>query len=161
MLGGILSYGIGQIKTFPVWKAIFLLCGGVTVLWGIILFFFLPDDIITAKRFTLEEKATLIARGKVGRTGILNRSIKTYQIKEALMDPQVWLLTLFTLLNEAINGGVRSQTFLGKEAESIADSLTPARLPTLANSSSKGWSKILSAQPPSGSRKAPSKSSGY
>lgn len=108
MLGGILSYGIGQIKTFPVWKAIFLLCGGVTVLWGGVLYFFLPDDIITAKRFTLEEKATLIARGKVGRTGILNRSIKVYQIKEAFMDPQVWLLTLFTLLNETINGGVRS-----------------------------------------------------
>lgn len=112
MLGGILSYGIGQIKTFPVWKAIFLLCGGVTVVWGIVLFFFLPDDIIKAKRFTLEEKATLIARGKVGRTGILNRSIKAYQIKEALLDPQVWLLTLFTLLNETINGGVRSPTFL-------------------------------------------------
>ncbi|KAK7974478.1 hypothetical protein PG989_016326 [Apiospora arundinis] len=106
MLGGILSYGIGQIKTFPVWKAIFLLCGGVTVVWGGVLFFFLPDDIIKAKRFTLEEKATLIARGKVGRTGILNRSIKAYQIKEALLDPQVWLLTLFTLLNETINGGI-------------------------------------------------------
>lgn len=106
MLGGILSYGIGQVQGFAVWRAIFLLCGGVTVLWGIVLLFFLPDSIIQAKRFSLDEKATLIGRGKLGRTGILNQSIKMRQVREALCDPQVWLLTLFVLLNETINGGV-------------------------------------------------------
>ena len=106
MLEGILSYAIGQVKTFPVWKAIFLLCGGITILWGIVVLIFLPDDIITAKRFTTQEKATLIGRGRQGRTGILSHSIKLYQIKEALLDPQVWLLTLFMLLNETINGGM-------------------------------------------------------
>lgn len=75
------------------------------MLWGIILFLFLPDDIITAKQFSLQDRATLIARGKLGRTGILNKQIKPAQIKEALLDPQVWLLTLFTLLNEVVNGG--------------------------------------------------------
>ncbi|KAH7026724.1 major facilitator superfamily transporter [Microdochium trichocladiopsis] len=106
MVGGILTYGIGQIKSFPVWKAIFLLCGGLTVVWGIVLFIFLPDNIITAKRFTIEEKATLIGRGRLGRTGILSHKIKWDQIREALLDPQVWLLTLFMLLNEVINGGI-------------------------------------------------------
>ncbi|KAH8895206.1 MFS general substrate transporter [Thozetella sp. PMI_491] len=105
MIGGVLTYAIGQIKTFPVWKAIFLMCGGITVLWGCVLMIFLPDSIIRAKRFSLQEKATLIARGRLGRTGILNRNIKFYQIKEALLDPQVWLLFLFTLCNEIINGG--------------------------------------------------------
>lgn len=105
MLGGILTYGIGQIDTFPVWKAIFLLCGGATVIWGIIMFFFLPDSILSAKRFTLEEKALLIARGRLGKTGILNKTIKWSQVREAFIDPQVWLLFLFVLLNEAINGG--------------------------------------------------------
>jgi len=106
MIGGILSYGIGQISAFPVWKAIFLLCGGTTVLWGLILGAFLPDDILTAKRFTLEEKALLIARGRLARTGIINKRIKWNQVCEAFMDPQVWLLTLFMLLNETINGGI-------------------------------------------------------
>jgi hypothetical protein len=106
MLGGLLSYGIGQIHSFPVWKAIFLLCGGITIVWGIVMFLFLPDNILSAKNFTVEEKATLIGRAKLGRTGILNRHIKIYQIKEALCDPQIWLLTLFMLLNEIINGGI-------------------------------------------------------
>lgn len=105
MIGGILTYGIGQIDTFPVWKAIFLLCGGMTVFWGVLLFFLLPDSILTAKRFTTEEKALLIARGRLGHTGILNKTIKWSQIREAFTDAQVWLLFFFVLLNETINGG--------------------------------------------------------
>lgn len=101
-----MTYAIGQEKTFPVWKAIFLLCGGVTFLWGGVLLVFLPDDILSAKQFTLQDKAALVGRGRLSRTGILNHSIKVQQIKEALVDPQVWLLTLFMLLNEMINGGI-------------------------------------------------------
>lgn len=106
MLGGIFSYGIGQIRSFPVWKAVFLLCGGITVLWGVLLLFFLPDSILSAKRFSLEERALLVGRARLSKTGVLNRTIQWYQIREALLDPQVWLLTLFVLLNEIINGGV-------------------------------------------------------
>ncbi|PSR84247.1 major facilitator superfamily transporter [Coniella lustricola] len=108
MIGGMLTYGIGQVPSFPVWKAIFLLCGGLTVVWGVLLILFLPDSILTAKRFTLEEKALLVARGRLGRTGILNKTIKWSQIREALADPQVWLLFLFVLLNEVCNGGIAS-----------------------------------------------------
>lgn len=108
MIGGILTYGIGQVPSFPVWKAIFLLCGGLTVIWGTLIFTFLPDSILTAKRFTLEEKALLIARGRLGHTGILNKTIKWSQIREALSDPQVWLLFLFVLFNEVCNGGIAS-----------------------------------------------------
>ncbi|WQF86905.1 Putative major facilitator superfamily, MFS transporter superfamily [Colletotrichum destructivum] len=106
MLGGILSYGIGQISGFPVWKAVFMICGGITVIWGGVLLFFLPDSILSAKRFTLEERALLVGRARLARTGVLNKTIKWYQVKEACLDPQVWLLTLFVLLNEVINGGV-------------------------------------------------------
>ncbi|KAH7367781.1 major facilitator superfamily domain-containing protein [Plectosphaerella cucumerina] len=108
MMGGLLSFAIGQINTFPVWRAVFLICGGLTVVWGVVLLFFLPDDIITAKRFTIEDKAILIGRARLSRTGVLNKSIKWYQIREALIDPQVWLLVLFTLFNEVINGGIAS-----------------------------------------------------
>lgn len=106
MLGGIFTYAIGQIETFPVWRAVFLICGGITVLWGILVLIFLPDTILSAKRFSLEDKAMLVARGKLGRTGILNKHVKWYQIKEALVDPQVLLLALFMLLNETMNGGI-------------------------------------------------------
>lgn len=106
MMGGILFYAVGFEKNFPVWKVIFLLCGGVTVLWGLVLMYYLPNNIMQAKRFTPEEKALLIARSQTNQTGIYNRKIKTSQIWEALSDPQVWILFCFVLLNETINGGV-------------------------------------------------------
>lgn len=60
---------------------------------------------MTAKFFTPEEKALLIARSQTNRTGVYNPKIKMSQVKEAFMDPQVWILFFFTLLNETINGG--------------------------------------------------------
>lgn len=74
--------------------------GGVVLLW------FLPNNIMTAKRFTSEEKALLIARTQQNQTGVYNPTIKIPQIKEALLDPQCWILFFFTLLNETVNGGV-------------------------------------------------------
>lgn len=106
MIGGILSYGIGQINGFPVWKAVFLVCGGMTVVWGVVLLLLLPDDILSAKFFSLEEKALLIARARLAKTGVLNKNIKWNQVKECFRDAQVIILVLFVLLNEVINGGV-------------------------------------------------------
>jgi hypothetical protein len=106
MIGGILSYGIGQIEGFPVWKAVFLVCGGMTVIWGVVLLLFLPDDILSAKFFSLEEKALLIARARLAKTGVLNKTIKWNQVRECFVDAQVLILVLFVLLNEVINGGV-------------------------------------------------------
>jgi len=105
MFAGVLFYGVGQAKNFAVWRIIFLLCGSVTIAWGVTLAFLLPNNIISAKRFTNEEKAMLIAQGQQSRTGVYNNTIKIYQIKEALRDPQIWLLFSFMLLNEVINGG--------------------------------------------------------
>jgi hypothetical protein len=78
----------------------------LTIIWGIALFFLLPDNIMTAKFFSTEEKALLVARSQTNRTGVYNQKIKMSQVKEALMDGQVWLLFLFVLLNEGINGGM-------------------------------------------------------
>lgn len=104
--GGILFLAVGQAKGFPIWRAIFLLAGGCTVCWGFLLLFFLPDNIMTAKRFSPQEKAMLIARSQQNQAGVFNPKIKMSQVKEALTDAQVWLLFLSVLLNETVNGGL-------------------------------------------------------
>ncbi|KAJ5764914.1 hypothetical protein N7520_004473 [Penicillium odoratum] len=126
VIGGVLTFGIGQIRTIAVWRAIYLILGGITVLWGVLMFVFLPDDIISSKRFKIEEKALLIARSRLGRTGVINHRIKWSQIREALVDPQVWILFLFTLLNEIINGGIANFSKL------IIKGLTDDALTTVA-----------------------------
>ncbi|KAF5019456.1 hypothetical protein F66182_8538 [Fusarium sp. NRRL 66182] len=106
MFGGILFYGVGQAKGWHVWRIIYVLCGGLTICWGVLLFFFLPNNILTASRYTVEERAMLIAQSARNRTGVFNRTIKWYQIREVFRDSQIWLLFFFTLLNETVNGGI-------------------------------------------------------
>jgi len=106
--GGILFYGVGFAKNFVIWKIIYIICGGMTVLWSILLFFRLPNNIMTAKSFNTEEKALLIARAAKNRTGVYNRKIKLPQVWEAMRDLQIWVLFFFVLLNEIINGGMSS-----------------------------------------------------
>ncbi|KAK9233755.1 putative transporter [Lipomyces kononenkoae] len=108
MAGGILFVATGQSKGWDIWRTNFVLCGGITILWGVILLIFLPNSIFAAKRFTLEEKAMLIARSQTNNTGVYSRTIKWGHVKQALSDVQVWLLFLFVLLNETINGGIAS-----------------------------------------------------
>jgi MFS family permease len=103
-IGGILFFGVGQAKGFDVWRAIFILAGGLTVCWGVLLLFFLPNNIMAAKRYTVREKAILIARSQQNQTGVFNPKIKMTQVKEALSDAQLWILFCFVLLNETVNG---------------------------------------------------------
>ncbi|KAK0392229.1 hypothetical protein NLU13_1726 [Sarocladium strictum] len=106
MFGGVLFYGVGQAKGWDVWRIIYVLCGGLTMVWGGLLWFFMPDNILNAKRFTTEERAMLIAQNARSRGGVFNRNIKWDQIKEVFLDAQVWLLFWYVLFNEIINGGI-------------------------------------------------------
>ncbi|KAI0601193.1 major facilitator superfamily domain-containing protein [Biscogniauxia sp. FL1348] len=106
MFGGILFYAVGQAKGWDVWRIIYVLCGGLTVSWGVMLYFFLPDNIMNAKRYTIEERAMIIARTSRNRTGVFSRQIKMSQIKEVFTDAQIWLLFFYVLLNECVNGGI-------------------------------------------------------
>ncbi|KAH7198287.1 major facilitator superfamily domain-containing protein [Fusarium flagelliforme] len=106
MFGGIMFFGVGQAKGWDVWRTIYVLCGGLTICWGVVLFFFLPNNILTAKRYTIEERAMLIAQSARNKTGVFNRKIKWNQIREVFVDTQIWLLFFFVLFNEIINGGI-------------------------------------------------------
>ncbi|KAK6066276.1 allantoate permease [Seiridium cupressi] len=108
MVSGILFYGVGFAQGWDVWRIISIICGGCTIVWGVVLWFLLPSNILTARGYTIEEKAMLIARSQSNNIGVYNRKIKTSQVKEALMDGQVWLLFLYVLLNECTNGGIAS-----------------------------------------------------
>ncbi|KAG7420581.1 putative transporter [Fusarium oxysporum f. sp. raphani] len=106
MTGGVLFYGVGQAKGWDVWRIIYVLCGGLTIVWGVVLYLFMPDNVLTAKRFTIEERAMLIAQNARARGGVFNSKIRMKQVKEVFRDGQVWLLFWFVLFNEIINGGI-------------------------------------------------------
>jgi MFS family permease len=104
-LGGLLGYGIGQIKhKLPSWKYEFLIIGALCSVWGIVLFFFLPDSPVTARNLSHREKRIAVERLRVNQTGIENKHFKWYQVREAFCDYKLYLFFLLGLVGNLPNG---------------------------------------------------------
>ncbi|TVY36222.1 putative transporter, partial [Lachnellula occidentalis] len=106
LFGSSLAYGMSHYKAFPAWKFLFLIFGGVTVLWGIVLFFFLPDSPVNARFLSKEDKSKAVRRVQENLTGTKDDKWKMYQMIEAFQDPKAWLIVIIMLCTNIPNGGV-------------------------------------------------------
>ncbi|KAI0165264.1 major facilitator superfamily transporter allantoate [Hypoxylon sp. FL1284] len=111
VLGGVIGYGVGHIDgrlDVGNWIWYFIIFGAFTVLYGAFLFFFIPDSPMTARWLSDRDRALALARVRQNRTGIMNRKFKWYQVREALLDPQTWMLVIVQFLTNIPSGGVAS-----------------------------------------------------
>lgn len=106
-LGGLLGYGIGQIKgALASWKYEFLIIGALCCAWGIVIYIFLPDSPVSARGFSLAEKRTVVRRLRADQTGVENKQFKAYQVVEAFLDYKLYLQFLISLMQSLVNGGI-------------------------------------------------------
>ncbi|RBQ75464.1 hypothetical protein FVER14953_12991 [Fusarium verticillioides] len=106
ILGGLVSYGFGEINMFSPWKAIFICFGALTIAVSIMVLLFLPDTPANARFLTKDERAQAVARVETNMTGIKNDKWKREQVMEALSDPNAWLLTVAYLATIIPNNGL-------------------------------------------------------
>lgn len=109
LLAGIAFYGIGHIHgSLHPWKYQYLILGSLTVIWGGVVTYFLPDNPMKARFLSTEERILAVKRMRSAQTGIENTTFKPYQAKEALLDPKTWLMVItaftITLVNGALSG---------------------------------------------------------
>ncbi|KAI0198170.1 putative MFS allantoate transporter [Astrocystis sublimbata] len=106
-LGGLLGYGIGNIRgVLPSWKYEFLIIGALCSAWGIVMFIFLPDSPVTAKGLSIGEKRMAVQRLRENQTGIENKHLKGYQVIEAFTDVKVYLFFALGIVCNVPNGGI-------------------------------------------------------
>lgn len=100
IIGGVLSYAFQQVKhpAFSGWRIMFVVLGLVTVTIGFVTFFLLPDTPMKARFLTETEKVVLLKHVAINQTGISNKKFKPRQVLEILVDAQLWLMTLLTVL---------------------------------------------------------------
>ena len=84
----------------------FVFLGVLTVLIGFITLVFLPDTPMTARFLSDAEKAAILHHTSSNRTGVSPLRFKVDQILEAFVDPQIYLLTLTTILISISSGVV-------------------------------------------------------
>ncbi|KAK2752644.1 MFS allantoate transporter [Colletotrichum kahawae] len=105
-LGGLLGYGIGNIKgALASWKYEFIIVGALCCAWGIVIAVFLPDNPITSKALSQREKKIVIERLRENQTGVENKTLKLYQVREAFADFKLYFFFMIALLQAIVNGG--------------------------------------------------------
>ncbi len=110
-IGGLIAYGIGKISGSHLasWRLLFLILGGITLAYSIVLFLILPDSPSKAVFLKKQERAIVIHRVLANKTGALDESFYSRnQMIEAFKDPQAWLLVAYTFCINIPNGGVGS-----------------------------------------------------
>jgi ACS family allantoate permease-like MFS transporter len=108
LIVGPVSYGIGIStgSSIATWRLLYITFGGMTVVWGIITYFLLPDNPATWKVLSDREKYIAIHRVQSNQTGIENKTIKWYQVREAVFDPKTWVLFVYQVLIASYTGGL-------------------------------------------------------
>ncbi len=75
LVTGVVSYGIGNAKTaIASWRLLFLVIGGFTLLWGIVLTIWLPDSPLKDNFMKGREKYIALDRVRENMTGIENKA---------------------------------------------------------------------------------------
>ena len=107
IFSGIVSYGIGQTNvSLAPWRLLFIVLGAYSIVWAAIVWIWLPDSPTTCRWMSEREKYICLVRVKANNTGVEDRTIKWYQIRECLLDPKTWLLAIFSCAQNIPNGGL-------------------------------------------------------
>lgn len=120
-INGLIGFGIGFIPagsgSFTGWRWLFVVLGGVSVVWSVFVFFCLPDNPGNARWLTSREKAMVVRRVSENQTGIENKQWKWYQVRECFFDYRTWILFFYVIGVTIPNGGLN--TFNGLVIKSL------------------------------------------
>lgn len=117
VLSGLISYGIGthhKNNGIATWKVLFLVPGAMTVFMGLAVFCLLPSSpsedpllkIPGYSHFNTERKAAILEKTKEEMLGRKRTAWNWSQVREALIDPKVWIYTFMATTIYVSNGGV-------------------------------------------------------
>ncbi|KAH3661496.1 hypothetical protein OGAPHI_006343 [Ogataea philodendri] len=105
---GPIGYAVGGYKEhwFQPWRSFYWITGGMSIAWGIIIYFLLPSSPVNCFWLSEKEKAIIIHQVKKNQTGIKSEHWKWSQFREALLDPKVWAMFWFQIFISIPNGGL-------------------------------------------------------
>jgi MFS family permease len=111
IFGGLVAYGIGSITNPSIehWRLLFIILGSITSAYAIVLFIFLPDSPSQARFLNEQDRQVAVNRTVENKTGFMDTETFVFaQMWDALKDPQLWLLFLYTVSVNFANGGLTS-----------------------------------------------------
>jgi len=103
----LINYGFGLVNGgVSSWRYMYYFAAGLTMAWGLALYFVLPPDPVRAKGFTERERYIMVARLRTNNSGVRNKHWKGAQIKELLLDLKFWVTFSIAFLSMIANGPI-------------------------------------------------------
>lgn len=102
---GFIFYGVAHLHArglFP-YQWMFIFFGIFTVIFGVCLWWLLPDSPVSAQWLSERERLIAVERLKTNKTGVKNNHHKWPQVKEALLDAKVWMLVAGVFIHNLTN----------------------------------------------------------
>jgi hypothetical protein len=108
ILGSLLSYGLGHIKSDRLhpYQIIFLFCGLLTVLVSVAVYIFMPDSPMEARFLNDNEKLVAVERLRMNQMGVASRVWKWDHVLEAFLDVKTWLWFAMLTAVSIPSGGI-------------------------------------------------------
>lgn len=107
--GALLSFAFQHIHTteFQSWQILFLVVGLITIIFGIFIWFYLPDNVVNAQFLSNEEKVLVLEHIRENQTGTENKKFKKEQVYELLFkDKLTWPMLLLTGTSQIVTGAI-------------------------------------------------------
>lgn len=115
VVGSLLTYGLGHIKSrsndnkshsLYSYQIIFMFCGLITVAYGVLILWLMPDSPMEAKYLKQREKIIATRRLRANQQGIASRQWKWEHVAETARDPKTYLWFLIIVSISIPSGGI-------------------------------------------------------
>ncbi|KAF2214256.1 hypothetical protein CERZMDRAFT_82991 [Cercospora zeae-maydis SCOH1-5] len=107
IIGGLISYGFQYVthSSLDSWRIMYLVMGVISLVVGLLCFFVMPDSPMRAKFLSDAEKTALLHHVSVNQTGVTGHNIEWHQLRELVLDPQMYLLA-FLNISVSLGSGI-------------------------------------------------------
>ena len=107
IISPLINYGLGHIQgSLSPWRYMYIVAGSLTIIWSVVIYFFMPPDPIRAKGFDARERYIAVARLRSNNSGVRNTHFKKQQVFELMIDIKFWLVFAMSFLMMIANGPV-------------------------------------------------------
>ncbi|KAJ8132424.1 hypothetical protein O1611_g1204 [Lasiodiplodia mahajangana] len=108
IVGSLVTYGLGHIMSDKIYRyqVIFIFCGILTTLYGIVFLIFMPDSPMEAKYLSEREQLIAVERLRANQMGVASRKWRWDHAQETLLDLKTWLWFLIMTSISIASGGI-------------------------------------------------------
>ncbi|KAI1103629.1 MFS general substrate transporter [Jackrogersella minutella] len=108
IVGSLVTYGLGHIVSTKIYRyqTIFIFCGTLTFLFGIIFLVLMPDSPMEAKYLDERERIIAVERLRANQMGVASRQWKWDHVKETFMDFKTLLWFILIVAISIASGGI-------------------------------------------------------